>query len=73
MSRKRTGLRNKFRRGRSTYSASGKSRSADTYGQYERGKQTTQDIIGGHVLVWHRPHATATPPKEVPRRVRRTV
>lgn len=51
MARKRTGLRNKFRHGRGSYSVMGKSRTADRYGQCASGKQLTPDSIAGHQLV----------------------
>ncbi len=37
MSRKRTGLRNRFRQGRSTYSVLRKGRTSDTYGTWVNG------------------------------------
>ena len=48
MSRKRTGLRNRGRRGRSTYSTRHKSRSADMYVSMTNGKPNGQDTIAGH-------------------------
>lgn len=45
MARRRTGLRNRKRTGRSTYSRLGKSRSADYYGSYASGKQVTPERI----------------------------
>lgn len=51
MSRKRTGLRNRNRGGRSTYALQHKSTGSDRYGQWDSGRQRTQDSIAGH-LVW---------------------
>lgn len=48
MSRKRTGLRNKFRSGRSAYSIHQKSRSADDYGAYVNGANKVGENIAGH-------------------------
>jgi hypothetical protein len=53
VSRKRTGLRNRFRNGRGPYSINRKARTADMYGEYQNGKQVKQDVIAGHVLVTH--------------------
>jgi hypothetical protein len=39
--RKRTGLRNRHRNGRSTYSVKNKRKDADRYGSYDQGKLTT--------------------------------
>ena len=52
MSRKRTGLRNRFRTGRSTYSAKAKTVTADRYGQWNLGRQERPDVIGGHQLAY---------------------
>lgn len=46
MARKRTGLSNRFRSGRSTYSVRHKQRVADRYGQFRDGK--CEDVIAGH-------------------------
>lgn len=49
MSRKRTGLRNRYRSGgQSPYSRQNKKRSADLYGEMQNGKVQRQDIIAGH-------------------------
>lgn len=50
MSRKRTGLRNRHRDGRSTYSVKGKAAHRDSYATFANGRQTRPDIIAGHVL-----------------------
>lgn len=54
MSRRSTGLRNRYRKssgkGRSTYSAKNKSRERDTYGEYNRGHVVTPDSIAGHQM-----------------------
>jgi hypothetical protein len=51
--RKRTGLRNRGRSGRSTYSVQNKSRRADRYGTYYGRRCESPDTIAGHTL-----HAT---------------
>lgn len=48
MGRKHTGLRNRYRTGRSTYSVLNKGRRADRYGAFEQGRQRSPDIIAGH-------------------------
>lgn len=48
MSRKRTGLRNRDRGGRSTYSTKNKGALADRYGQWTLGRQDRPDVIAGH-------------------------
>ncbi len=48
--RRHTGLRNRFRNGRSSYSVKGKGRRADRYGAWEQGRQRTPDIIAGHSI-----------------------
>jgi hypothetical protein len=53
MGRRHTGLRNRFRTGRSTYSVERKSRTADRYGQYSNGKQIRADVIAGSILPLH--------------------
>lgn len=50
MARKRTGLSNRFRTGRSTYNAAGKGRTKDTYGRYEGGE--ISDIVAGRRLTY---------------------
>jgi hypothetical protein len=45
MARRRTGLRNRKRTGRSTYSKLGKARSADYYGSYVNGRQVSPERI----------------------------
>lgn len=47
MAKKRTGLRNRYRSGRSTYSVQHKSRQADIYGKMTNGKIDSQDVIAG--------------------------
>lgn len=47
MARKRTGLRNRRRDGRGTYSIRHKSRTADIYGSMQDGRVGQQDIIAG--------------------------
>lgn len=54
MARKRTGLRNRHRSGRSTYSAQNKCRQADMYGEYQNGRQLKNDVIASHVLPQHK-------------------
>jgi hypothetical protein len=48
--RKRTGLRNKFRTGRSSYSISGKAKTADRYGSYNGGQAIRSESIAGKVF-----------------------
>ena len=48
MARKRTGLRNKYRSGRSTYSLKKKSRNKDHYGKFVG--RFCEDIIAGHAV-----------------------
>jgi hypothetical protein len=48
--RKCTGLRNKNRSGRSTYSIKHKSTKADKYGSYLQGRMTVNENIGGHAI-----------------------
>jgi hypothetical protein len=48
--RHRTGLHNKWRSGRSTYSIKKKARIADKYGALNGRK--ISDIIGGHVITY---------------------
>lgn len=45
MSRKRTGLRNKYRSGKSTYSKRNKRAVADQYGRYVNGIQQSPERI----------------------------
>lgn len=57
MSRKRTGLRNKYRTGGTgTYSAQRKARHADRYGAYKGRTMEKPDVIAGRTL-----HATQDP------------
>jgi len=51
--RKQTGLRNRRRTGRSKYSIENKTRFADRYGLYEKGKQTRADTVAGVTLPLH--------------------
>lgn len=53
--RHRTGLRNRSRTGRSTYSKRRKSVAADFYGQWERGRVVRPEVIAGHALAAPRP------------------
>jgi len=53
MGRRQTGLRNRYRTGRSTYSIERKSRGADRYGSYLNGRQTKSDVIAGETLQSH--------------------
>lgn len=46
----RSGLRNRRRDGRGTYSTLRKGRTADHYGQVRNGSCT--DVIGGHPITW---------------------
>lgn len=50
MSRKRTGLRNRHRTGRSTYSRAGKHDRRDTYGTWSSGRQDRPEVIAGRTL-----------------------
>ena len=50
MGRKQTGLANRRRSGRSTYSKQHKSRGADRYARWSNGKRETADIIAGATL-----------------------
>lgn len=50
--RRRTGLRNRFRDGKGTYSEQGKRRTADRYGGFEQGRQKSVEVINGR-QVWH--------------------
>ena len=50
MSRKRTGLRNKFRSGRGTYSREGKADSADRYGTWKDGQRKQPERIAGRLV-----------------------
>jgi hypothetical protein len=50
MARKRTGLRNRYRSGRSTYCAQDKAKSRDRYGKYMNGKCLDSDVIAGRTL-----------------------
>lgn len=51
MSRKRTGLRNRFRNGQGTYSRLDKASTADRYGEWKYGQQTRSEKIAGSTLV----------------------
>jgi hypothetical protein len=48
--RHRTGLRNRRRSGRSSYSIRGKARERDSYGEFSSGKRRTPDIIAGRTM-----------------------
>lgn len=51
MARKRTGLRNKFRTGKSTYSIRKKSTEADRYGSWSQGKRVAgAEVIAGRSM-----------------------
>lgn len=45
MARKSTGLRNRHRGGRGTYSRNRKNHAADSYGRYENGRLTVPERI----------------------------
>ena len=45
--RKRTGLHNRGKSGRSTYSVKNKRREADSYGSYQSGRSVTGETIAG--------------------------
>jgi len=45
--RKQTGLRNRFRNGRGTYSRRAKGKIADSYGSYVNGRATRGENIAG--------------------------
>ena len=49
-SRRGSGLRNRFRTGKSTYSVKRKKRNRDIYGTYSNGKPQSQDIIAGRAM-----------------------
>lgn len=51
MARKRTGLRNRYRSGASTYALAGKASTRDTYGNYAAGKCLRSDNIAGRNMV----------------------
>lgn len=53
MGRRSSGLRNRFRTGRSTYSVKGKHRERDRYGTRSQGRQLDADVVAGHAL-WYR-------------------
>lgn len=50
MGRKSSGLRNRNRAGTGPYSAYAKSRSKDSYGEYQNGRCVVRDNIAGHTL-----------------------
>ena len=50
--RKRTGLANRYRHGRSTYSRRKKNGVADTYGAWDNGRQTRSERVNGSVLTY---------------------
>jgi hypothetical protein len=50
--RKRTGLRNRYRNGRSVYSAKNKRRDADSYGSWTQGRRSTSEVIAGKSLTY---------------------
>lgn len=50
MARKRTGLRNRYRSGRGTYSRQRKSESADRYGAWKDGRRQQPERIAGRLL-----------------------
>lgn len=50
--RKQTGLRNRFRSGRSTYSVKGKSKVGDKYGAWDKGTQTRSEVVNGKTLTY---------------------
>lgn len=50
MGRKRTGLRNRFRTGRSKYSTEHKAFTADRYGEYDQGKSKRPEKVAGRTI-----------------------
>ena len=48
--RKRTGLRNRFRNGRSPYSVKNKGLSSDSYGSYSSGTLTRAESVAGRTI-----------------------
>jgi hypothetical protein len=50
--RKRTGLHNRGRKGKSTYSAKRKRLTADRYGSWAGGRQTGGEVIAGRSVWW---------------------
>lgn len=52
MARKCTGLRNRFRSGRGTYSIKRKRTTADRYGTYVNGRPTAPEVISGRSVWW---------------------
>lgn len=58
--RSHTGLRNRHRSGRSTYSIKRKASVKDRYGKFNQGRQETPDVIAGHVLNYKFKAAEAT-------------
>jgi len=48
--RKRTGIRNRYRTGRGSYSLKRKSESRDRYGKFTNGRRDTADVIAGRTL-----------------------
>lgn len=49
-SKRGSGLRNRFRSGKSTYCVKHKGRRADRYGSFTNGKQQGVDTIAGHPM-----------------------
>lgn len=50
--RHRTGLRNRFRNGKGTYSKKDKRKDADSYGTFVQGKRTRAETIAGRSLAY---------------------
>lgn len=50
MARKRTGLRNRWRNGRGSYSKRKKGAEADRYGSWTTGKLSGGEVIAGHSI-----------------------
>lgn len=50
--RKRTGLHNRDRDGRGTYSIQQKSKDADRYGQWNKGERHGPETLNGHTVDW---------------------
>jgi hypothetical protein len=51
--RKRTGLRNRYRSGRGSYSRNRKTLAADRYGTWDKGaRKSGAETIGGHPVDW---------------------
>jgi hypothetical protein len=60
--RKRTGLRNRWRQGLSTYAKHQKGKSADGYGSWQQGVKTRDEVIAGRTLNYRPGRNTLTVP-----------